>query len=71
MNEQIDITKVSDLQLASFVIRANNELQRAVQNVNLMQNEVARREQEFNKEAEKPVEEDAKKIVEKPVDKKE
>lgn len=45
MNQEINITKVSDLQIASFLIRANNELQRAVQNVQMMQGEVARREQ--------------------------
>ena len=54
--EQIDITKITDLQLCQFVIRANAELQRAIQNVQMMQTEVSRREQELAKTTQKPKE---------------
>lgn len=42
--EQIDITKITDLKLASFSMRAMQELQRAIQNVQMFQGEIARRE---------------------------
>lgn len=59
--EQIDITTITDLQLCQFVIRANNELQRAIQNVQMINNEVSRREKI---ESEKMTLEQAKKKVE-------
>lgn len=59
--EQIDIKTITDLQLCQFVIRANNELQIAIQNVQIINNEVSRREKI---ESEKMTLEQAKKKVE-------
>lgn len=41
---KIDITKITDLELASFSMRAIEELQRAIQNVQIIKGEIARRE---------------------------
>lgn len=63
MTEQIDITKISDLQLASFSMRADEEFLRAMQNKQMFRVELARREQLAEATAKKVADE----MIEKPV----
>lgn len=46
--EQIDITQITDLQLASFSMRADEEFIRAMQNKQMIRAELARREKLVN-----------------------